>query len=67
MEITINNQTQSVAEGTTVQAIVFAQLGEKQKGIAVAINNAVVPKQSWEQTFINPNDNILIIKVTQGG
>lgn len=67
MEITINNQTQSVAEGTTVQAIVSAQLGEKQKGIAVAINNAVIPKQAWEQTLINNNDTILIIKATQGG
>ncbi len=67
MEITINNQTQSVTEGITVQAIVSAQLGEKQKGVAVAINNSVIPKQEWEQTLINNNDNILIIKATQGG
>ena len=67
MEITINNQKQTVADGTTVQALVATHVGDKQKGIAVAVNNAVIQKQLWEQTFINNNDNILIIKATQGG
>ncbi len=67
MEITLNNQKQNVTEGISLQAFVLEQLGDKQKGIAVAINNSVIPKQEWEQTFINNNDNILIIKATQGG
>ncbi|HLC83306.1 MAG TPA: sulfur carrier protein ThiS [Bacteroidia bacterium] len=67
MEITLNNQKQNITEGVSLQAFVLEQLGDKQKGIAVAINNSVIPKQAWEQTFINNNDNILIIKATQGG
>ncbi len=67
MEILINNQKQIVTENTTLQAIVNAQLGDKQKGIAVAINDTVIPKSNWETHIIQSNDNILIIKATQGG
>lgn len=67
MEITLNNQPKTIAENASLQDIVFAQVGEKQKGIAVAINNTVIPKQNWQSTSIKQNDNILIIKATQGG
>ena len=36
-------------------------------GIAVAINNEILPKQSWIEYQIKDNDNILIITATQGG
>ncbi len=67
MEILINNQKQTITENTTLQAIVNAQLGDKQKGIAIAINDTVIPKSDWETHIIQSNDNILIIKATQGG
>ncbi|MDO8999885.1 MAG: sulfur carrier protein ThiS [Bacteroidota bacterium] len=67
MEITLNNQTQIISEGTILYDIIFAQLNEKQNGVAVAVNNSVIPKQQWQSTIINQNDKILIIKATQGG
>lgn len=67
MEILINNQKQTITENTTLQAIVNAQLGDKQKGIAIAINDTVIPKSNWETHIIQSNDKILIIKATQGG
>lgn len=36
-------------------------------GIAVAINNEILPKQFWTEYQIKDNDNILIITATQGG
>jgi sulfur carrier protein len=38
-----------------------------QKGIAVAVNNAVIPKTEWQTKVLNENDKITIIKATQGG
>ena len=67
MEILINNQKQTVTENTSLQTIVNAQLGDKQKGVAVAINDSVIPKLNWDTHIIQLNDNILIIKATQGG
>lgn len=37
------------------------------KGIAVAVNNKVVPREGWEACLININDKIILIKATQGG
>jgi len=67
MEITYNNQTQEVQEETLVSDFVFTQMGDKQNGIAVAINETIVPKTEWATTYLKANDNLLIIKATQGG
>jgi sulfur carrier protein len=67
MEITLNDKNHKITENTSLYDLVFAQLGEKQKGIAVAVNDTVVPKSEWEHHMIKSNDQILIIKATQGG
>jgi sulfur carrier protein len=68
MEIIINDQKKIVAADViTVQQLLDTEIPDKQKGIAVAINNRIVPKSDWSLKPIEPNDNILIIKATQGG
>lgn len=67
MEITLNDKNHSVTENSSLYELVLAQLGDKQKGIAVAVNDTVVPKSQWENHIIKSNDQILIIKATQGG
>jgi sulfur carrier protein len=37
----------------------------KQNGIAIAINNTIIPKQNWHLHYLNETD-ILIISATQG-
>ncbi len=66
MEITLNNSSQEVTEHTTLYAIVYSHLSDKQKGIAVAVNDTVIPKANWERYILQSNDSILIIKATQG-
>jgi sulfur carrier protein len=67
MEITLNNSSYELAAHTTLYDIVHSQVGDKQKGIAVAVNDTVIPKADWERYTVQSNDNILIIKATQGG
>ena len=67
MEITLNDQNHHITENSSLYDLVLAQLGDKQKGIAVAVNDSVVPKSQWENHMIKSNDQILIIKATQGG
>ena len=67
MEIHVNNKLYAVQPGTTIAALLhFSQLSA-QKGIAVAINNQVVPRALWEQQSLSAADNITIIRATQGG
>ena len=48
MEVHVNNKLYAVQPGTTIAALLqFIQL-PAQKGIAVAVNNQVIPKASWE-------------------
>lgn len=67
MDIIVNNQQQTVNENTSLASLVDSVLGEKQKGVAVAVNDTVVAKTQWPSTLLQQNDNILIIKATQGG
>ncbi len=69
MEITLNNQPKQIAaqDHFTVQQLLHLELPGKQQGIAVAINNQVISKTQWEHTHIREQDNIIIIRATQGG
>jgi len=67
MEIQLNNQSKEIASCLSIQQLLDEVVGQKQKGIAVAINNTVVPKAVWANHLLQANDNILIIKATQGG
>ena len=67
MEIKLNNQTTIFPEQCTLQQLLDQVVPEKQKGIAVAVNNTVIPKINWQNYLIKPNDAVLIIKATQGG
>lgn len=67
MEIFVNNQPILTEEQTSLLSLVLSQVGENSKGLAVAINEEVIPKNEWEKTILNQNDQVLIIKATQGG
>nr|WP_305069988.1 sulfur carrier protein ThiS [Flavobacterium covae] len=43
------------------------ELPDKQKGIAIAIDQQVIPRSQWENTSLQSNQKIIIIKATQGG
>jgi len=68
MELKINNQTKQFAsDSLTVQSLLDLEIPEKQNGIAVAINDTVIPKVNWNSHLLKETDDILIISATQGG
>lgn len=67
MEITINQIKKNIPEQSSVRQFLDEFMPGKQQGIAVAINNSVVPKTAWDSHIINPKDDLLIINATQGG
>ncbi|MEJ2719938.1 MAG: sulfur carrier protein ThiS [bacterium] len=42
-------------------------LSELAKGLAVAVNGAVVPKGRWTDTALEAGDSIEVIHAVQGG
>ncbi|MCS3532329.1 sulfur carrier protein ThiS [Chryseobacterium sp. JUb7] len=68
MEITINHTTKTFEVlPENLEALIAMELPEKKKGIAVALNNRIIPQSIWAETFLNNKDSILIITATQGG
>ncbi|WP_456313020.1 sulfur carrier protein ThiS [Pseudomonas shirazensis] len=68
MELKINQQIKQFnVESLSVQSLLDLEIPNKQNGIAVAINNTVVPKLNWNEYLVQETDEILIISATQGG
>jgi sulfur carrier protein len=67
MELTINHTTKSLKTSRKSGSIIAMELPEKKKGIAVALNNRIIPQSFWAETFLNDKDSVLIITATQGG
>lgn len=67
MEIKLNNQIKTFPERCNVQQLLDKVIPEKQKGIAIAVNSFVIPKINWSYHILKNNDEVLIIKATQGG
>jgi len=67
MEITVNQQTYQVTDVCNVQQMLAIVFDALPKGIAVAINQAIIPRANWADHQIGPHDQIVIIKATQGG
>ncbi|QCX54025.1 sulfur carrier protein ThiS [Elizabethkingia sp. JS20170427COW] len=68
MELIINHQKKTYTEPSlTLEALLLLEAPSGLKGVAVALNNHVVPKNLWASTLLQNSDNILIISATQGG
>lgn len=62
----INGDVRAVASQTTVTDLV-AELGVGPRGIAVSVNEALVPRSEWSSTTLQDQDRIEILHAVQGG
>lgn len=68
MKIKINNQFKEIDQSVTVLALLKELFPTIQNyGVAVAINQQIIEKSVWETLFLQENDEIMLIKATQGG
>jgi sulfur carrier protein len=73
MQATLNAHIRVNGHDEPLQAATLAALLDEkavdvaQKGIAVALNGAVVPRSSWPTTRLNPGDSVEIVRARQGG
>jgi sulfur carrier protein len=66
LTITVNGEARVVAESELVR--VLEELGYAgRSGIAVAVNDSVVPRSEWGETRLKSGDRIEIVVAVQGG
>ncbi|UOU99560.1 sulfur carrier protein ThiS [Chryseobacterium daecheongense] len=68
MELTINHTRKTFNQPPeNLEALIAIEASGKKKGIAVALNNRIIPQSDWAETLLKDQDSILIITATQGG
>lgn len=67
MEITIDKEIRPVDDNCSIEQLITALFPHQPKGIAVAVNEFVVPKADWKDYILQSNDKLILIKATQGG
>lgn len=66
MQVFINQQAHQT-EAQTVYALLAEKKLINKTGIAVALNQQIIPRSEWEEKQIVENDALTIITATQGG
>jgi sulfur carrier protein len=66
MQVTVNGRADDLPGGTSVDALVAA-LGRSRSGIAVAVNDEVVPRSRWSTVELKHGDRVEILTAAQGG
>ena len=68
MKIKINGEEKVFENELSLKELVENELNSGEpKGVAVALNYNIVPKQKWNETKIKENDEIEIVQAVQGG
>lgn len=66
--VTVNGALRDAHDGTDVLGLVVEVLGHDDfRGVAVAVNDHVVPRAAWTKTPISDADRVEIVSATQGG
>ncbi len=67
MTIFVNDKEFSF-EGPLSLGLLLKQIELKDlRGMAVAVNDRVVPKNNWDSSMLNENDRVILIKAARGG
>jgi len=67
MTVCVNDKPHAIASAATLSQL-LSELGlAERRGVAVAVNDAVVPRSTWPTHVLAESDRVLVIQATQGG
>lgn len=67
MKLSVNGEDREFSGSDTLQALLQEMGLASRKGIAVAVNQSVVPAREWPERALSEGDAVLVIQATQGG
>jgi sulfur carrier protein len=68
MTILLNGQEQTVPSTSTIQDVVALCCGTPiPQGVAVALNQMVVPRQQWTSVTVADGDEVEVLWASSGG
>lgn len=66
MEITVNNKSTTVGDGTTLTDLI-QQLGLNEKRIVIEYNRDILNREQFATIILQADDNIEIVNLVGGG
>ncbi len=67
MNIRVNDQPRILGDDATLLDLLRELALAERKGVAVALNNKVVPRPEWPTRVLVEADRVLVIQAAQGG
>ena len=67
MELQVNDQGFTLTDGDTLFDLLRERGMNNRPGLAVAINEKVIPATDWSVCRLKDGDRVLIIQATPGG
>ncbi|MCH8038543.1 MAG: sulfur carrier protein ThiS [Proteobacteria bacterium] len=65
--IRVNGEERPLGAETVTGLLEATGIDPKTRGLAVAVNGAVVPRGAWPETTLSPGDEVEIVKLFAGG
>jgi sulfur carrier protein len=66
MTLTVNGALRDLADGLTLADLV-TELTESPRGVAAAVDGAVVPRRAWQETRLSDGAVVEIVTAVHGG
>lgn len=67
MTVFVNDETFEFSENPTLIEVLNQQGINELRGLALAINEEVIPRAEWSAIKLESNDRLMFIRATQGG
>jgi sulfur carrier protein len=65
--IRVNGESEPLGVATLDALLAEKAVDTAQRGIAVALNGAIVPRAAWRDTLLQADDSVEIVRARQGG
>ena len=62
----VNNKEMELSRQASLQQLAET-LQMPDKGVAVAVNNQMIPRTKWSETILQETDQVVVIKAACGG
>jgi sulfur carrier protein len=67
MMIHVNGKPETIAADTLIALLAYKGIDADARGVAVALNGAVIPRAAWSDTALKADDAVEIVHAKQGG
>jgi len=67
MHVHVNQKGQTLRDNSNLLELLGTFEIQDPSGIAIAVNSTIIPKSRWSEHELNENDNVTVIRATQGG